>query len=129
MIVRVAFQDRNAPYVIPFGYAYHDGRLYGVTAPGRKTVIAEQNPRVGFQVDSSARTGPWEWRSVTGDGDFELVDDERERAAALAALEPLNARAPEWWQDEIRPLMASGNARVWRLTPDRISGVEYARPG
>jgi len=128
MIVRVAFSDRDCPYVIPFGYTYLRSNLYGVTAPGRKTRVVEQNPHVGFQVDSSSRSGPWEWRSVTGEGRFEMVEADGERAEALGALEPLLSSAPSWWQDEIRPLLAEGIVRVWRITPTSVAGVEYAKP-
>jgi len=128
MIVRVAFSDQPFPYVIPFGYVYLEPALYGITAPGRKTRVAEANPRVGFHVDSSARSGPWEWKSVTGEGTFELVASESERQKALSALEPLLAQAPQWWQDEIRPPLAAGMVKVWKITPSRVAGVHYARP-
>lgn len=127
MLVRVAFSDQGVPYVIPFGYVYVESVLYGITAPGRKTRVAENNPEVGFQVDSSGRTGPWEWRSVTGQGRFEIVQNENEQQKALTALEPLLAAAPRWWQDEIRPLVVAGIVKVWKITPHAIDGVEYAR--
>jgi nitroimidazol reductase NimA-like FMN-containing flavoprotein (pyridoxamine 5'-phosphate oxidase superfamily) len=126
-IVRVAFSDREYPYVIPFGYVYLDSTLHGITAPGRKSQIAERNPRVGFQVDTSAQSGPWEWKSVTGEGRFEFVESEEERQKALAALESLIAHAPEWWQEEIRPLVQAGIVRVWRITPTRLGGIRYSR--
>lgn len=128
-IVRVAFSDQDYPYVIPFGYAYLDSMLHGVTAPGRKSRIAERNARVGFQVDTSAESGLWEWRSVTGEGRFEFVESEEEKRKSLAALEPLLAHAPEWWQEEIRPLVQAGIVRVWRIMPTRLGGVRYARGG
>jgi len=128
MIVRVAFSDEEFPYVIPFGYVYLKPLLYGITAPGRKTRVAERNSHVGFQVDSSGRSGPWAWRSVTGEGRFEMVAAADECKQALAALEPLISSAPVWWQDEIRPLMASEVVKVWRITPSRVAGVQYAQP-
>lgn len=110
------------------GRRHLDLMLYGITPPGRKSRIAESNPRVGFQVDSSAQSGPWEWKSVTGEGRFDFVESEEERRRALAALEPLIAQAPDWWQEEIRPLVAAGLVRVWRITPSRLGGVQYTRP-
>jgi len=127
-VVRVAFYDEEHPYVIPFGYVYLKSRLHGITAPGRKSQIAERNPRVGFQVDTSARSGPWEWKSGTGEGRFEFVESEEERREALSALEPMLAEAPAWWQGEIRPLVQRGIVRVWKITPTRVGGVQYARP-
>lgn len=128
MIVRVAFSDRDFPYVIPFGFVYVNSALYGITAPGRKTRVADRNCHVGFQVDSSSRSGPWEWRSVTGEGLFEIVEAEDERTEALTALEPLIAGAPGWWQDEIRPLVVGGIVKVWKISPTGITGVEHAKP-
>jgi len=128
MIVRVAFSEEPFPYVIPFGYVYLKSLLYGITAPGRKTQIAERNSHVGFQVDTSLRSGPWEWRSVTGEGQFEMVEAQEECKEALAALEPLISSAPRWWQDEIRPLVARGIVQVWRITPGRLAGVQYVMP-
>lgn len=128
MLVRVGFCDEGCPYVIPFGYVYLERALYGITPKGRKTRIVEQNPQVGFQVDSSARSGPWEWKSVTGQGQFELVESKEELGKALAALEPLISNAPNWWQEEIRPLVAAGAVLVWKITPSRVDGVEYVHP-
>lgn len=127
MLIRIAFNDQDFPYVLPFGYVYLDAEIYGITSPGRKTRIAETNPRVGFQIDSSQTTGPWEWRSITGEGQFEMVAREEIQRKAIDALEPLLSQAPDWWQNEIRPAVAAGIVKVWRIQPSRLNGIEYGQ--
>lgn len=126
-LVRVAFSDREALYLIPLGYVWIRSALYGVADPGRKTEIANRNPSVAFQVDTAMHTGLWEWESVTGEGAFELVDG-TEKQDALAALQSAIAKAPEWWRREQGPRMAAGALVVWRIRPTHIAGCRYA-PG
>ncbi len=125
-VVRIAFQDDAATYLIPLGYVWVDGALYGATDPGRKTRLAEANPAVGFQVDTSAETGLFAWESVTGTGRFEIVGDGEEQQRALVALQQSIAGAPDWWWAEQAARMAAGELLVWRLRPDKMTGARYA---
>ena len=124
-LVRVAFHDGGAPYLIPLGYVWL-GSLFGVAEPGRKTRMAESNPTVAFQVDTSMETGVFEWESATGEGTFQVVVDEAEKRQALAALQSAIAQAPDWWQREQAPRIAAGSLIVWKITPIRLSGCRYA---
>ena len=128
-IVRVAFHDGRSSYLIPLGYAYVGTALYGVTEPGRKTGIGAAHPTVAFQVDTSLETGVFEWESVTGEGRFEIVSDQAERQKAMRALQPVIAKAPDWWIQEQGPKIAAGLHVVWRLTPTQMSGCRYRRRG
>jgi len=124
-LVRVAFHDGEAPYLIPLGYVWLDSALFGVADPGRKTRLAEGHPGVAFQVDTSAETGVFEWESVTGEGTFEIVaEGDAEKRQVLTALQSVIAEAPDWWQREQASKM--GSLLVWKLTPTRISGCRYA---
>jgi nitroimidazol reductase NimA-like FMN-containing flavoprotein (pyridoxamine 5'-phosphate oxidase superfamily) len=127
-LVRVAFRDGDSVYLIPLGYAWSGSVLYGVMEPGRKTQIAAENPKVAFQVDTSGKTGLFEWASVTGTGRFEVVSSGDERQEALAALQPAIAEAPAWWQNEQAPSMASGALQVWKIVPERFDGRRYVPP-
>ncbi|MEE8573424.1 MAG: pyridoxamine 5'-phosphate oxidase family protein [Gemmatimonadota bacterium] len=60
-VVRVAFHDGGALYLIPLGYVWLDSALFAVAEPGRKARMAKSNPTVAFQVDTSAETGVFEW--------------------------------------------------------------------
>jgi nitroimidazol reductase NimA-like FMN-containing flavoprotein (pyridoxamine 5'-phosphate oxidase superfamily) len=127
-LVRVAFHDGRTSYLIPLGYVYVEAALYGVADAGRKTRIAERNAAVSFQVDTSDDTGLWEWRSVTGEGTFEIVATDVEKQRALGALQPVIAQAPDWWRREQGPRMASGALLVWKITPTVVTGCEYVPP-
>jgi uncharacterized protein len=126
-LVGVAFRDGGSVYLIPLGYVWLGSALYGVTEAGRKTEIAAQNPTVAFQVDTSARTGLWEWESVTGEGQFAIVGG-AEKQAAISALQSVIAQAPDWWRREQAPRMASGQLLVWRIRPSQVDGCRYS-PG
>jgi nitroimidazol reductase NimA-like FMN-containing flavoprotein (pyridoxamine 5'-phosphate oxidase superfamily) len=127
-VVRVAFRDGDERYLIPLGYVWLDGAMQGVSGPGRKTRLAQADPRVTFQVDTSAESGWFEWRSVTGDGRFEIVTDERQRRRTLDAWRPTIEQAPAWWRREIEPAVDAGKLLVWRLTPIHASGRRFGRP-
>jgi len=124
-VVRVAFRDGDDRHLVPLGYVWLAGALHGVSGPGRKIDLARADPRVTFQVDTSARTGWYAWESVTGDGRFEVVEDEDVRRAALAAWTPAIESAPDWWRREIGPAVESGRLLVWRLTPTRTAGRRF----
>jgi nitroimidazol reductase NimA-like FMN-containing flavoprotein (pyridoxamine 5'-phosphate oxidase superfamily) len=95
--------------------AFHDGES-----------ISAKNPSVGFQVDTSCTTGLFAWASITGTGLFEVVISPEERKQAMAALQPVIAEAPEWWQKEQAPRVASGALQVWRIVPKILDGRRYA---
>lgn len=125
-LVRVAFSDDATPYLIPLGYAWIGAALCGVAEPGRKTDLASRNPVVAFQVDTAMETGPFEWESVTGTGEFSVVSDPNEARGVLQALQPFIAEAPDWWRAEQAPRMAQGTLIVWRITPQSYTGIRFA---
>ena len=124
-VVRVAFRDGEGTYLIPLGYVWRESALYGVTEPGRKTRLAAVTSQVSFQVDTAVRTGLFEWESVTGSGRFELVGEESVKREALDALLALAANAPAWWRDEQGSRMESGDLLVWRIRPERMTGIRW----
>lgn len=126
-LVRIAFMDGPCSYLIPLGYAWRKGALFGVAERGRKTRLAEANPLVAFQVDTSIKTGLWEWESVTGTGRFKLAEG-KEKSLALESLQQVIAEAPDWWRREQMPRMSSGALIVWKLTPENLTGCRYRPP-
>jgi nitroimidazol reductase NimA-like FMN-containing flavoprotein (pyridoxamine 5'-phosphate oxidase superfamily) len=124
-VVRVAFREGEDRYLVPLGYVWLHGALHGVSGPGRKIDLARADPRVTFQVDTSARTGWYAWESVTGEGRFEVVVDEDVRRTTLAAWAPAIEAAPVWWRREIGPAVDAGRLLVWRLTPTRTAGRRF----
>jgi nitroimidazol reductase NimA-like FMN-containing flavoprotein (pyridoxamine 5'-phosphate oxidase superfamily) len=78
-VVRICFHAFDQLYLIPLDYVWVNGNLCGLTISGQKVAMGQSNPKVAFQVDNSTpATGPWTWRSVTGQGIFELVVDPQE---------------------------------------------------
>jgi nitroimidazol reductase NimA-like FMN-containing flavoprotein (pyridoxamine 5'-phosphate oxidase superfamily) len=128
-LLRVAFHDGTSTYLIPLGCVWSNGALYGVADPGRKTEIAAEHPQVAFQADTARQTGLFEWESVTGHGEFEIVLDPDEVGRVMAKLQPFVARAPEWWKAEQAPKMSTGQLLVWRIQPTSTTGVRYIPPG
>lgn len=125
-LVRVAFRDGDATYLIPLGYSWMETALYGVGERGRKTDLASKEPMVAFQVDTAMETGLFQWESVTGTGQFAVVTDEEEARSALEVLRPFIAEAPDWWRAEQAPRLAQGGLIVWRIAPSSFTGMRYA---
>lgn len=126
-IVRVAFRDGEERYLLPLGYVWLRGAMHGVSGPGRKLRLAAADPRVTFQVDTSAESGWFAWESVTGEGRFEIVSDELIRRETFAAWRTTIEGAPAWWREEIGPAVDAGALAVWRLTPIRVTGRRFGR--
>ncbi len=127
-VVRIAFHSIKGIYVIPLGYVLVSGQLAGLAQRGRKLELAASNPRVGFQVDSSARTGPFEWWSVTGEGDFRVVTEISPVEHVLRAMRPAMERAPAWWQAEQEEQLKQGEIVAWQLQATWMTGRRYAAP-
>lgn len=69
---RLAFALHDAVDVVPLGYHFEKGWIYGRTSPGGKLATLDRNRRVAFEVDEFS--GPFEWRSVVVHGSFYLLD-------------------------------------------------------
>ncbi len=127
-VVRLSLTANGETFVVPVFYIWKDGALFGMTTPGRKTRLATANPRCGFQVDSSATTGPWEWASVSGEGDIELIEDPAEQMAFAPQLGERLADAPSWAQELLQQRFATLGRVGWRLRPSVMSGRAHG-PG
>lgn len=121
-LVRVAFAAGDERYVVPLGYVWVAGALWGTTRRGRKTELATIDPRVAFTIDDSATSTPFEWRSCVGEGSFDVaaLDEFVEVAAAgMAKAFPDN---PEWNRSEWTAGLADGSSVCWRIRPHMLSG-------
>ena len=127
-VVRIAFHDGDSHYLLPLGYVLLGETLCGVTGCGRKTEMAKTRSSVALQVDTASATGLYEWKSVTGEGRFEIVTSGSRKRKTLLAMQPLMADAPEWWRREQEPRMASGEFEVWQVTPTEVHGRSFEPP-
>jgi nitroimidazol reductase NimA-like FMN-containing flavoprotein (pyridoxamine 5'-phosphate oxidase superfamily) len=124
--VRIGFAAGEERYLIALAYVWLDGCLCGVTARGRNTRLAQLNPRVAFQVDTSATTGPYTWSSVTGQGTFEVIE-EREQIEKLERLiEQRFADTLDWLLDHGAKEEGAEEMVYWRIHPCALSGVELS---
>ena len=90
--------------------------------PGTEDGLAEANPEVAFQVDSTFVTGPWEWASVSGQGTFSRVADPKEFGPFAAKLGEKLSDSPEWASQMLQERFARLGIYAWRITPKEISG-------
>jgi nitroimidazol reductase NimA-like FMN-containing flavoprotein (pyridoxamine 5'-phosphate oxidase superfamily) len=124
-VVRIAFTAAGEQHLVPVFFVWHEGALHGVTTAGLKTRLGAENPAVAFQIDSSARTGVWEWESVTGRGRFELVQDPELSRVFVPHLQAKLADAPDWAvfsKPDLPALLPSTGLLPWRIVPASLSG-------
>jgi uncharacterized protein len=121
-VVRVALDAGGERYVVPVGYVWLDGALCFVSMEGRKTRMAAANPEVAFQVDTSARTGVFEWSSVIGEGRVESVTTPGEIERIRPALFGRFPDIPDWMSTEYEKRGREGLLHWLRIRPTRMSG-------
>lgn len=94
-VLRLALNTGGAPYVVPLCLARVGDVVYVHCArAGRKLDLLRADPRVGFEATIEAEPveapKPCKWgmryRSVIGEGEAAVVEDEDERLLALRAL-------------------------------------------
>lgn len=124
-VVSIAFSAPGEQHLVPVFFVWHESALYGVTTAGLKTRLAAESSTVAFQVDSSSRTGVWEWESVSGLGTFELVQDHGVIQTFVPRLQEKLADAPAWAifsRPNLVEILPSTGLLPWRITPTRLSG-------
>ncbi len=94
-VVRLALNDGEVPYLLPFNYGYRDRCIYIHSAPeGRKIDLLKKNNKVSFEITSIAEliTGKtackWamKYRSVIGTGEVEILTNPEEKIDGLNVL-------------------------------------------
>ena len=121
-VVRIGFEADGERYLVPLGFIWHRGALYAMTTQGRKTRMASANPKVSFQIDTSTRTGPFSWRSVSGEGTFEVVTDSKELEAISPLLVSRFPDMPNWMQAEYAEKQERGTVVYVRIRPSEMTG-------
>ena len=120
--MRIGFDANNERYLVPLGFIWHEGALYAMTTQGRKMRMAAANPKVSFQIDTSARTGLFSWHSLSGEGTFEVVTDSRELEAISPLLVSRFPDMPGWMQAEYAEKQKQGKVVFVRIRPTRMTG-------
>ncbi len=121
-VVRIALFADGERYLVPVGYLWRDSFLWFVSMEGKKTRMAALQPRVAFQVDTSAQTGVFEWRSVIGQGRIEAVTDTAEIERIRPALFGRFPDIPAWMAAEYEERGREGLLRWFRIRPEHMTG-------
>ncbi len=121
-VIRIAFAADGELYVAPVFYVWHEGALCGLTTPGRKTELAAANPEVGFQIDSTATTGVWEWSSVGGQGRWEVVANPAEFGPFALKLREKLSDSPAWAAQMLQERFGKLGMVAFRIRPTRLHG-------
>jgi hypothetical protein len=123
---RLAYVHHGQVGIAPLHYLYHDGWIYGRTAPGEKLAALRHHPWVAFEVDEVDAT--FQWRSVVVRGAFYVLQREgpmadrarwEQAVALLRELVPgaLTPADPVPWRDV-----------VFRIHVGEITGRAAAPP-
>jgi len=94
-ICRLAMWDGEWPYIVPLCFGYREGTFYFHSArEGKKIAILKKNNRVSFSIDLDTEVArgdsPCRWsmkyRSVTGRGEVEFLEEPPAKEAALRVI-------------------------------------------
>jgi len=128
----LALCREGEPYVVPMHYAWEDGFIYLHSSPeGKKVDIAKENPRVSFCIvpEWEIIEGPmpcnWttHYRSVTGSGVVEFVENETEKRKALTIFVEHFAHGTF---ELSKPML--DRVLVWKIKVDKITGKQNPNP-
>jgi nitroimidazol reductase NimA-like FMN-containing flavoprotein (pyridoxamine 5'-phosphate oxidase superfamily) len=84
IVGRIGCHDKNLVYIVPMSYAYDGENIYCHTYNGKKLEMMRKNPKVCFQVDEMNNMA--DWKSVLAWGEFEELNDQKERNTGLRIL-------------------------------------------
>jgi ribosomal-protein-alanine N-acetyltransferase len=99
-ICRLALMEGNKPYILPFNYAYHEGKIYiHCATEGKKLDILRKHPEVCFEVEEKGQivkdktACKWStlYRSIVGYGRVDILEDKSEKKEGLKLIMEHNA--------------------------------------
>jgi nitroimidazol reductase NimA-like FMN-containing flavoprotein (pyridoxamine 5'-phosphate oxidase superfamily) len=117
---RLAFTFHNRVDIEPIGYVYHDGWIYGRTAPGTKLTVLAHHPWVAFEIDEVK--GPLSWRSVVVKGTIYFLEsggNAANQASFDEAVQIIRRLTPEAFTDRDR---TPERTTLFRLHVDEYLG-------
>ena len=124
-VARFVFKADDEIHLIPLGYVWFEGALCGMTDAGRKTQLAATNSRVTFQLDDLAESGPFGWRSVMGEGEFEIVLDQATISRIAPVIFEKFSDAPPWAMAELGSKAEQGKAVFFKVSPHTLAGRAF----
>lgn len=127
-VLTVAFCDGGLPYCVPLHFVELGGSLYFHCArEGHKLDCMARDPHVHFNAFDSVEVdlvkASAHFRSVSGSGLAETVEDEEERRAVMCALmQKYTGRG------EIPAHKDMGRTLVVKIAVTSLTGKQHARP-
>jgi nitroimidazol reductase NimA-like FMN-containing flavoprotein (pyridoxamine 5'-phosphate oxidase superfamily) len=127
-VCRLGMVDEGRPYIVPLNFGYDGSSLYFHCArEGRKIDILRRSPQVCFELEVDHGLVPgdlackytYDFESVMGEGEAELVNDASSRLAALDIIMSHYAEPPFHYDEKALEL-----TQVIRV---RISGLSCKR--
>ena len=118
VIGRLGCHYGGVTYVVPISYAYDGEYVYGHSLEGMKLDMMRKNPQVCFEVDDT--TDLANWKSVVAWGEFEELEEGKERDKALTIL-----------NNRMLPMISSEKMRIspqWPFPSDdnsKIPGIAF----
>jgi len=126
---RIGCYDGSRIYVVPVNYVFDGKYIIAHSVPGMKIQIMRKNPQVCFEVDQMKSMT--HWKSVIVWGEYQELNDERERYAAMKLFVERTmhmkisetAIPPELYENRVHP-RSPGNIRpvVYRIVIEEITG-------
>jgi len=105
IVCRIAFSDKNMPYIVPMNYGYQKNKIFLHSAKGgKKNKIIKDNNQVCFEITDSIEIIKSEnacdfdtkYRSVIGFGEIKIVDDIERKKEALQIIMYQQTKNKEW---------------------------------
>lgn len=131
---RIALYSDTFPYIVPlnFGFVRNSGQLifyFHGARNGRKIALLNENPNVGFELDTSHELVSQEaacsysfcYQSVIGGGKLSTIDDDDERITAFQSIMAQYTGKADWTFDP-KVLQAT---MLLKLVVTEISGKQH----
>lgn len=108
-ICRVALDDSEFPYIVPFNYGYRDNIFYFHSAKeGKKIALIKKNNKVCFEIEyyseilkfgQSCKWGT-KYRSIIGYGTIEIISDFEEKKKGLDIIMEHNGKMDNAYNEQ-----------------------------
>ena len=127
-VIVLSFHDGEFPYAVPLSFVEYEGALYMHCAlEGHKLDCIARDPHVHFNAFDSVEVdlvkASAHFRSVSGSGLAETVEDEEERRAVMCALmQKYTGRG------EIPAHKDMGRTLVVKIAVTSLTGKQHAKP-
>jgi hypothetical protein len=128
-VCRIALNNGEFPYIVPFNYGYGDGVLYFHSATtGKKIDLIRKNNKACFEIEYDSQIIPDEkackwtakYRSVIGYGTVDIITDRVEKVKGLDTIMSHYGKSGYQLYDEKQV----ENLVILKLTINKMTGKQ-----